>query len=307
MEKHYLELRTRNNFGDVVNMYFQWLKYNFKTYTSLYLRYNAISIILSLMGSYLLVTGFMGLASRDFRFGMGSNIDNEMYLYGGLIVLIIILGLTTILNYSITSAYIIDYANNAGKVEPKRVWDSIKKHVGGVILLVIIGFFLYLGYLVAAVVLAFIPLIGMLAQYAISFSLSAFFGLTFISLFIDKKTVSEAMSEGWSFLFSNFLRVVLYGLIIGILNTMISLLIIAIPGFILGFYTYFSVESNVDITTSVFATIVYTLGFAAFILSFVYTQALSQIAFGILYYNLHEEKYNTFLRKRIEQIGVADE
>ncbi|MDX1472426.1 MAG: hypothetical protein R3213_13080, partial [Flavobacteriaceae bacterium] len=68
MAKPYLELRNRNSFGDVINTYFLFLKYNFKQYTSLYLKYNAISIILALVSAYLLVTGFMGLASRDFRF-----------------------------------------------------------------------------------------------------------------------------------------------------------------------------------------------------------------------------------------------
>lgn len=306
MEKPYIELRTRNTFGDIINNYFQWLKYNFKAYTNLYLRYNAVSIILTLIGSYLLVTGFMGLASRDFRFGMGSNIDNEMYLYGGLFLLVIILGLTAILNFSVSSAYMIEYVNNNGKVEPKKIGKAIKERIGAVIIFVIIGAFIYVGYIIISLVLAFIPLLGMLAQYAISFTLSAFFGLAFTSLFIGKHTVTEALNEGWSFTFSNFLRVVFYGLIIGILNLMITLLIVSIPGFILGFYTYFSIESNVDITTSVFSTIIFTIGFALFILAFIYTQALSQIAFGILYFNLHEEKYNIYLRERIEQIGVND-
>jgi MFS family permease len=306
VEKPYIELRTRNNFGDIINNYFLWLKYNFKPYTNLYLRYNAISIILTLMGSYLLVTGFMGLASRDFRFGMGSNIDTDIYLYGGLFVLVIILGLTAILNYSFSSAYMIEYVTNSGKVVPKNIWTAIKNRIGAVILFIIIGFFIYVGYLIASVILAFIPLLGMLAQYAISFTLSAFFGLAFTALFIGNKTVTEALNEGWTFTFSNFVRVVFYGLIVGILNLMITMLILSVPGFILGIYMYFSIESAIDVTTSVFATIIFTISFALFILAFIYTQALSQIAFGVLYFNLHEEKYNIYLRERIEQIGVND-
>ena len=65
MNEKYIELRTRSTFGDIINTYFLFLKHNFKAYTNLYLRYNAISIILTLISSYLLVTGFMGLASRD--------------------------------------------------------------------------------------------------------------------------------------------------------------------------------------------------------------------------------------------------
>ena len=306
MEKHYIELRTRNNFGDIVNNYFLFLKYNFKHYTNLYLRYNAISIVLTLIGSYLLVTGFMGLASRDFRFGMGGNIDTNLYMIAGGLVLILILFITAVLNYSFSSAYIHEYVENDGNVDSKNIWRSIKKNLGPVILFILIGIGLYMGYVIISLVLAFIPLLGMLAQYAMSFTISALFGLSFMAIFSGDKSVGEALSEGWSFTFSNFIKVVFYGLVIGILNLMITFLILSIPGFILGFYIYFSAESDIDLTTSVFATVVFTLGFAIFILSFIYTQALSQIAHGVLYYNLHEEKYNMFLRERIEDIGVNE-
>lgn len=306
MEKPYIELRTRNTFGDIVNNYFLLLKYNFKHYTNLYLRYNAISIILTLIGSYLLVTGFMGLASRDFRFGMGSNIDNNVYMIGGGILLLLILGITAIINYSFSSAYITEYVTNNGRVDSKNIWKAIKKNLGTVVLFILIGIAMYMGYLIASVILAFIPLLGMLAQYAISFTISALFGLSFMGIFSSNKSVGQALSEGWSFTFSNFVKVVFFGLVIGILNLMITFLILSIPGFIFGFYMYFSIESAVDLTTSVFATIVFTIGFALFILAFIYTQALSQIAYGVLYYNLHEEKYNIFLRERIEEIGIND-
>ncbi|WP_242203607.1 hypothetical protein [Aestuariivivens insulae] len=306
MKKPYIELRTRNSFGDIINTYFLWLKYNVKPYTNLYLRYNTVSIILTLIGSYLLVTGFMGLASRDFRFGMDSGGNNDMYLYGGLIVLIVILGLTAVLNYSFSSAYVVQYVKTNGNINHKTVWHEIKKRIGSVILFIIIGFFMYLGYIIVTIILAFIPLLGMLAQYAISFTLSAFFGLAFTALFIGSKSVGDALGEGWTFTFSNFWRVVFYGLIIGILNFMITMLILSIPTFILGIYAYFSIESSIDIFTSVFANMVFTIGFALFILAFIYTQTLSQIANGVLYFNLHEEKYNIFLRERIEQIGANE-
>ena len=91
MNKPYIELRNRNDFGDTINTYFLFLKYNFKEYTSLYLRYNAVSIILVIVASYLLVIGFMGFASRDFRFGMNNDGDHTIYLIAGAIVLILIL------------------------------------------------------------------------------------------------------------------------------------------------------------------------------------------------------------------------
>lgn len=306
MNKPYIELRTRTSFGDIINTYFTFLKYNFKQYTNLYLRYNAISIILSLVAAYLLVTGFMGLASRDFRFGMGNNFDNEGYFMAGGIVLLLVLFITTLINYSFSSAYVSDYVDHSGEVDAKRIWSNIKNNLGSVILLVLIGAAIYLGYIIVSLIISFIPLLGMLVQYGLSFLVAAFFGLSFMSIFSKNRTIGEAIGEGWSFTLSKFMKIILFGLVIGILNLMITWVILSVPTFILGIYVYFSVESQVDLATSVFANILFTFGFVIFILAFLFSQAISQIAYGALYYNLFEERYNEFLREKIEQIGSND-
>lgn len=308
MNKPYLELRTRHSFGDIINLYFQFLKYNFKNFVNLYLRYNAISIIFTLIASYLLVTGFMGLASTDFRFGMSSNIDTNAYLIGGLIVIMLVVLITSIINYSFSSAYIIEYTENEGIVESSAVWNRIQRNFGNIVLLILFGVLIYLVYLVVTVIVAFIPLVGLIVQYGLNFTLSAIFGLAFISLFKAKTSVGAgtAIGEAWDFTLSNFLNVILFGLIIGILNVMIALLISTIPGFIIGVYLFFSIESEVDFVSSNLANVIFTLSFAMFILSFIFTQALSQIAYGILYFNLYEQKYNTYLKGKIEQIGIND-
>jgi hypothetical protein len=87
---------------------------------------------------------------------------------------------------------------------------------------------------------------------------------------------------------------------------MLTGLILSVPGFIIGIYVYFSLESNIDLATSVFANVVFTLGFAMFLLAFIYSQALTQVAYCVLYYNIYEDKYNVFLRNKIDQIGVND-
>ncbi|OZV67654.1 hypothetical protein [Winogradskyella aurantia] len=306
MNDNYIELRTRNTFGDIINTYFLFLKYNFKAYTNLYLKYNAVSIILTLIAAYLLVTGFMGLASRDFRFGMSNTVESDSYFIAGVIVLLFIVFVTSLINYSFSSAYITQYVKNEGTINSRTIWNSILNNLGTIIIFILIGALLYLLYLIISVIVSFIPLLGMIIQYGLSFSMAAVFGLTFMSIFSTEKTFGEAISEGFDFTFSQFWRVILFGLVIGILNFMISVLIVSIPSVIIGIYVYFSVESNVDIATSTFATLVFTFGFAAFILSFIYTQALSQLAYGILYYNLYEMKYNVFLRKKIEQIGINE-
>ena len=87
---------------------------------------------------------------------------------------------------------------------------------------------------------------------------------------------------------------------------MITALMSTIPGFIVGIYLFFSFESNVDFATSNVASVIFTISFALFILSFIFTQALSQVSYGILYFNLYEQKHNTFLKGKIEQIRIND-
>jgi hypothetical protein len=306
VNENYIELRTRSTFGDIINTYFLFLKHNFKAYTNLYLRYNAVSIILTLICSYLLVTGFMGLASRDFRFGMSNNVETESYFIAGAIILLLIVFVTSLINYSFSSAYIAEYANNDGEINSKNIWRSIINNLGTIVIFILIGALMYGVYLAISVMISFIPLLGMIVQYGLSFTLAAVFGLTFMSIFSTQKSFGEAISEGFNFTFSQFWRIVLFGLVIGILNLMISALILSIPSVIIGIYVYFSVESNVDLTTNTFATLVFTFGFAIFLLSFIYTQALSQLAYGILYYNISEVKYNAFLQKKIDQIGINE-
>ena len=303
---NYIELRNRNTFGDTINTYFLFLKFNFKKFTSLYLRYNAVSIIITIISSYLLVTGFMGLASRDFRFGMNNDGEDTIYLAVGSVILFLILFITALINYSFSSAYITDYVNSTGNVESKHIWQKIIANIGSIILFILIGIGIYIGYFIVSFIFALIPLLGMFVQYGLNFLLTAFFGLTFMAIFTENKGLGNAISVGWSYTFSSFGKVILFGLVIGILNLMITILIVSVPGFIIGIYVYFSVESNVDLATSVFANVIFTLGFAMFILAFIYSQALTQISYGVLYYNIYEEKNNVFLRNKIEQIGVND-
>jgi len=306
VNEKYIELRTRSTFGDIINTYFLFLKYNFKSYINLYLRYNVVSIILTLISSYLLVTGFMGLASRDFRFGMGSNVSSDDYLLAGVIVLFLIIFMTAVINYSLSSAFVADYVNNEGQTKPKRIWKSITDNIGSIILFILIGVLIFIAYMIISFIIAFIPLLGFLGRFGLNAILTAIFGITFMSIFSTKKSIGQAFSEGFDFTFSKFWRIILFGIVIGILNTVISGLLALIPSVLMGIGTYFSVESGVDIQTSTTATLFYTLWFAIVLLVFIFSQGLTQLSYGILYYNLYEMKYNVFLQKKIDQIGAND-
>jgi len=303
MNEKYIELRTRNSFGDIISTYFNFLKHNFKNFTAIYLKYNAVSIVLCLLSAYLLVTGFIGLASRDFRFGMGGPIDNDSYLIWGAVILFLTVFATTLINYSYSSAYVSGYVKNAGEVESRDIYSKIRRNLITIVIFVLFGIALYIGFIIISLLFSLIPVLGMFVQYGMSFLISAIFGLTFMSIIFRNNGLGESISEAWDLIAASFWKVILYGLVIGILNLMITTLIISIPTFVLSIYIYFSIETEIQILSSVFASVLFTIRLAIFILAIIYTQALSQVAYGILYLNLYEEKNNVFLRKRIEEIG----
>lgn len=248
----------------------------------------------------------MGLASRDFRFGMGNNVSSDMYFIVGAIILFLIIFMTSLVNYSLSSAYVTDYVKYEGNVESKRIWKSITANIGTIVLFILVGVLIVIAYFIITLIISFIPLLGFLGRFGLNAVLTAIFGITFMSIFSAKKSIGNAFSEGFDFTFSNFWRVVLYGIVIGILNTIISGLLALIPSVLMGIGTYFSVESGADIQTSTAATLFFTLWFAIVLLVFIFSQGLTQIAYGILYYNLYEMKYNVFLQKKIDQIGAND-
>lgn len=302
----YLELRTRNGFGAVVDLYFDFLKQNFKLFFSLYLRYNAISIIFTLLACYLLVTGYLGTIGQDFRFGGGSNIDSELYVLWGFIILILMLLITALINLSFSSAFVAEYVNTQGKPETKGIWRIISTNLGSIVVYILLGVLIYIGFAIISVVLAYIPYLGAFLQYCIGFLISTMFGLIFMAIFAGNPSVSEAFNEGWEFTTRHFSKVFFYGVVIGILNLMIIAFTLSLPGFVIGIYFYFSAESGVDLASSPITSIILTLGFSLFILGLIFSRALSQVAHSILFYNLHEVKHNSYLQSRIKLIGKDD-
>lgn len=303
MQNKYIELKTRYNFGDAISTYFEFVKYNIKPFVNQYLRYNFISFILMLGCAYLLVTGFMGFASRDFRYGMSSDTEYTNYLVAGGIMLILVLFITYAINFSFASAYVSQYVNTKDNFTQTDVWKAIKTNIGNIILFMLLGIGIYIVYIIISLILTFIPVIGMFAQYGLSFLISTLFGFTFVSIFEENKSVGKALNEGWDFSIANFWMIVGYSFVIGILNMVLTLLVLSIPGFFFFIYMIFVVQSNVDVNQSVTASIVFTIAFSLFIITFTFAQALSQLSYGVLYYNFHEKKYNTYLQSKIDEIG----
>ena len=81
----------------------------------------------------------MGLAGRDFRFGMSNNVETESYFIAGVVILVLIVFVTSLVNYSFSSAYIAEYVEHNGEIKSKNIWQSIINNIGTIIIFIIIG------------------------------------------------------------------------------------------------------------------------------------------------------------------------
>lgn len=313
-QNEYIELKVRRDLGAIISDYFSFLKQNLKKFSNIFLNYNGPFLIGLLVVSYFLVSGFIGMItySNNYQYlEPGESDMEETYvsylLIGGILFFFIFLAVA-IMNYSLAGSYMIKYEENKGNsFDKKEVWNFFKKHFGKIFLFAILMFVIFIVVYIAGVVLLFIPLLGFIAYYIIMFGALAWFGVSFFAMLHDDKDVMDAFSEGWQFVRRNFWKSVGVNFILGLLNGMLSMVALIIPGIIVGLYTFHVVENNVAVSESIVATVIYTIGFALYLIILVYGQCLSQFVNGFLFYSLHEETYNTNTRSKIEQIGNLDE
>ena len=198
----YIELKINRDFGSVINDYFEFIKRNIKTFTNVFLGYNGIFLIGLLISSYLLVSGFVGL----FAYGQNSYLSDvpsddtyQTYLIIGGLLFALILFVVAILNYSISTSYMVLYdqkgSTNFGS---KEVWARVKKKIGDIALFVFLIVIIYIGVAIVQLIFGIIPLLGTLAGYVVQFFIGAWVGVSFFVVLAEDKGVVEALGEGWN-------------------------------------------------------------------------------------------------------------
>lgn len=312
MKDNYIPLRVNRDFGEIISVYFDFFKQNIKNFTNVFISYNGIFLIGLLITSYLLVSGFIGMIAYEtnqdsFSGGIGFEQDYFIYLIVGGILFFIIFILIAILNYSLASGFMIKYVENRNQnFDKKEIWEFAKSQFGNIVLFILLLIPIYFVFMIAAIIFAIIPILGIFIQYIFQFFISAWIGVSFFDMLSKKKGVTEALGEGWRLVTSNFWKSVGVNFILGLLLGILLMITLMIPGIILGIYTFHVVENNVDYTNSIVTTVIYTLGTCFVLFIAVYGQCLTQFINGILYFALHEKTYNENTRATIEQIGLND-
>ena len=264
-QEKFIELRVNRDFGDIINVYFEFFKQNLKKFTNVFLSYNGIFLIGLLIVSYLLVSGMMGLFTDNQNTvinAVGTESESYvMYLIFGGILFFIIFIMVAALNYSLSTSYMIKYEERKGlNFDKTDVWEEVKNNLGSIMVFILILIVLFFGLMIAAVVLTFIPLAGMLAQYVIQYFVMAWVGVSFFVMLKEKRSVTDALGEGWNLVTKNFWRAVGVNFILGFLIGLLFMVVIMIPGILIGIYTFHVVQNDVDLGASIVPTIIYTLG-----------------------------------------------
>ena len=292
------ELRQPMGVGDIVTFYFDFLKQNIRQFANIFISYNGIFILAFLGISYLFITGFVGMANDV------SETESMMYIGFGMFAFIVVFVIVASLNYSLSAAYVSRYVKSETiEVDKKEVWKQVKDNVGNIILFVLLLIVIYVGYFIVSIILAIIPVIGSIAQSILNFAISGWFGVSFMVMLHQKQSISNSFSEGWQLVFKNFWKTVGVNFIIGLLNGVLLLLVLTIPGILIGIYAFHAVDSGVDLANSSVAKIVWIIALWIFFILITFSQALTQFANSILYFSLHEQTYNEYTRAKIEQIG----
>ncbi len=308
-QEKFIELRVNRDFGDIITVYFEFFKQNLKKFTNVFLSYNGIFLIGLLVVSYLLVSGAIGLITNNQNtvldaVGSGNETYIMYFILGGILFFVIFL-MVAVLNYSLSTSYMIKYEEHRGQNFDKTdVWEEVKNNLGSIVIFILILILLFFGLMIAAIILTFIPLAGMLAQYVIQYFVMAWVGVSFFVMLKERRGVTDALGEGWNLVTKNFWRSVGVNFILGFLIGLLFMVVIMIPGILIGIYTFHVVQNDVDLGASLVPTIIYTLGTCLLLIIAVYSQCLSQFVNGLLYFSLHEKTYNLNSRSKIDQIGL---
>jgi len=302
-------LKQRRDLGDAISAYFEFFKIHLKPFLNIFLRYNGIFILGFLLVSYLLVTGYLGFikqASVGF-YSPERDTSHELFIGLGFLGFLGMFLVTSVLNYGLGAAYVKIYQQEENEVpDKKKVWSLFYNKFGSILLFVIMSCLLLVIYLIVYVIIAFIPVIGFFAQIFSMYFLTSWLGVSFAYMLDKDKNVFEALGHGWNLVFKHLIKSVVFNLSVGFLLTILTYMVMMIPGVLVGIYSYHSIETSEDIMNSPFTSIVWTLAVCIYFILIAFGQSLLQMANGILYYALQEQTYNEAVRQRIEQIGARD-
>ncbi|WP_405377330.1 hypothetical protein [Nonlabens sp. Asnod3-A02] len=307
---NYIEPRLRRDFGGVITAYFDFLKGDHKNLFKVFLAYNFIFIIILFVTNYIADSGLSSVVALANGTYMDQAMDGSLetsYIASGIGIVINII--VILLNASLAGVYLRLYERDReGNPNYKEVFHFAKKKLGGMFLIVLIGGIAVIPVMIVGVIAAIIPILGIFVMLLILIAYATWVGLSMFAFAYDEHMDAvAALGKGWEMLFSKFWKAVGVSFVTSILIYLASTLFQLLPVLIVAFYGYNSAEDNVELESNIFIKAVEFFFYAINSILGSLTFFLIMLVMGYLYFNLHETKYNVFLKNRIAKLGVRDE
>jgi hypothetical protein len=306
----YIEPRLRRDFGGIISAFFDFLKGNIKGLINMFVGYNGIFFILFLVSVYFLITGFVEyLVIENSRFYNDGAVDSESAGITMAIAFFLLLAsiiVATIFNYTLCSSYLSIYATGKKiNIDKKEAWRMSKRAFWGIVLVAVCTAMLYIVFFIAQLVLAFIPILGSFASIFLSLGFNAWISLTIFSYVHNQdKSVFDAFGEAWQLLFSGFWKTIGVNFVVGLLLQVCFIALQIVPFIIVGVVFFHAIDDGSAFTESTFSHVLLIVFLTLFCVTIMFVQMLSQLVNGFLYFNLHENKHNEYLRARIEKLDA---
>jgi hypothetical protein len=305
----YVEPRLRRDFGGIISAYFDFLKGNMKSLINTFVAYNGIFVIFLVLASYLVVTGVVQVlvAQNNWVSENGAGFEaGGLYAGLGIILLAIVLLVSSLLNYGLSSSYVSLYEQKKeNNLDRKLVWQSTRSKIGGLILFAISAFILYLVYFAIQLVLGIIPFLGSIIAIGIGMAFNAWLSLTVFSYIHKDEGVFTAFGEAWTLLFTDFWKAIGVNLVLGVIIQVIIVALNILPSVLVGIYMFNTIDADNGLQDDIFGQILIVIMLTVLCIAAMFAQILSQSVNAFLYFNLHETKYNEYLRSRIDKLGTT--
>lgn len=305
----YIEPRLRRDFGGVINAYVDFLKGDHKNLFKVFITYNFVFILLLFLTNYIADTGVSTLIVLSSGTYMDQALDNSLETsFAASAIALIINFIVTIFNACLAGCYLRIYERDrAINPNAKEVFHYAKKKLGGMFLIAIIGGIAFIPVWIVMVICA-ITIVGIIALPVIFLAYFTWLGLSMFSYAYDENLDAvAALGVGWNLLFSKFWKAIGVSFVVSILLYIMSALFQLVPTGLIWFISYNSSGDNVELEENVLLRIVKFIFYALNSVSGMLVYFLIMFMIGYLYFNLHESKYNVFLKNRIAKLGARDE
>lgn len=283
-----ITIEKERNFSDVLNVTFDFLRQEFKPFFKTIILYTSIPIILlAIIATFYTKDSFNGLFEA-----MNGNVPESVTPNGGLLIALIAISvIASIFIIGITFCYLEEYRiHGKDGFEIEAVWQRFIKDFWGLLGFQIVGTII----LIISFALLIIP--GFYVMIPLSFLLA-------VKVF-EQKGLSDSLSRCFALIknhwWQTFGILIVITLVHSVLSTLFSIPIAIYSG-IKGFLMATdSANTSIDTAPLLVFNIIATI-------AKYWLYPIVFLAIGFQYFSLKEEKDQTSLIKRINQIGDTEE